>query len=68
MVTFSNISDLLKKAAKKNLYVQLSNDYFAPISKKGIKQIATSMSKNGVKFCGNIHSEGLSHIQIELCR
>lgn len=68
MTTFANQFDLFKKAINKNIYIMLSNGYFAPISKKGLNQIYKSMAANDVKFCGNIHSEGIGHIQIELLR
>lgn len=67
MTTFSNISDLLKKAANKTLYVKLSNGYFAPTTKQAIKKIAASMAKNEVKFQGNIFpADSNFFMQIEL--
>lgn len=66
MKTFANVSDLLKQATGRNLYVKLSNGYYAPVSKKDLKKIAKSMDENEVKFCGNIISDGMAHTQIEL--
>lgn len=66
MNTFSNQFELAKRAVNKNIYVKLSNGYFAPMSKKGLNQIYKSMASNNRKFEGLIHGEGMAFIQIEL--
>lgn len=66
MKTFTSISDLLKKATRKTIYVELSNQYFAPVQRRGLKQVASSMTNNEQKFCGEILDSKDSWIQIRI--
>lgn len=65
-VTFNSFSQLKKFASRKNWYVQISNGYFIPVTKKDVKRVADSMSKIGDPFKGEFQEIGEYNVQIEI--
>lgn len=68
MTTFSNYSDLLKKAANKKIYISLSNGWYLPVTKKDLQHLNTRMTEKADehKFCGNIDEVQEWYIKITL--
>lgn len=65
MKKFNNISDLLKIATGKTIYLMLENRYSIKVSKKDLKVTAESIVKHGT-FSGLIIAENDTDIHIEI--
>ena len=65
--SFAHWTDLQNMTTGHELYIELSNGYFAPIQKSQLKKVADSMTKNDDKFCGMItFLSGRKIVQVSL--
>lgn len=63
---FSSFTELTKNTTKKQLFVRTHNNYFINVSRKSIKQTADCMTRNKLKFEGEIVMHGQHAVQITI--
>lgn len=57
--TFQTVSDLIVATRGLKLYIQLSNNYFIPVSKKDLQKLVKAMKLEGSSFIAEVHSHSI---------